>query len=692
MSRMTRKSGFSLIEMMIAIAIMGLVVAGTISGWLFVIFGERWNSTQDKLDLDVRTALEYIRRDLRLTTMNKMYFAPAGPGPYTAVSFPIAVDDDGDGLVELDGNTNIIWDITKIYHRYGTGMEFRVTTIVNRDNSLTDAQRQAQLDYILNNGDAAGTFEAGNASTRTLFKNLFTWNVSIDSAIFDSYNPTVDREPAMTLGSLILSNGTHSYKFNVVGKNPSSSGYKLGLDAMAVSASGGQREMEKQTISIQSGAAAFVEPMTNGSWSGNNHLAFPATATGQYVTLGMVNDAWEDDNFGGMGSYKEDTVLDFDTTLSPKDFVIKLDGMGYTWTACDQTKDFSGGALLGNWNHHLNDIDGCAVRILCRGGMMAEGGHILFDGQTHYVFFEAGLDNFRINDAFIARCASSNALTPDALDNGVRLWFSGTSESVDMNGSSWSAYAWPVGSIFDVQKELSYQISFLVDNSGTKANAAYWTQTNGVAAPGSYIIPKPSLPDENMTRQAVWSGICQVTDRLQAVVGIYSYYPTNGTYQSAVYDTHQDTPVYQDIAWSTVAPVGSTVKMKVRSGNAEDMSDAPSWTNLAWMASPGAISPGANRYVQYFAELLPTSGGAQTPKLKNVAIRFAGENTVVDIGGAVSKGPNYGIFELTVDGLKLQKGVTVAMQVYSDIGTPKGGTKRLVSKASVEVEPRNTGK
>ena len=130
----------------------------------------------------------------------------------------------------------------------------------------------------------------------------------------------------------------------------------------------------------------------------------------------------------------------------------------------------------------------------------------------------------------------------------------------------------------------------------------------------------------------------------------------------------------------------------MRSSASENMTSATPWTNLTWITSGGAINPGANRYVQYLAELLPSSGGALTPKLRNVKLTFQGETKVVDIGGSFTKGPNYGVFELTVDGLKLQKGVTVAMQVYDDIGARGGGTKRLVSKASVEVEPRNTGK
>ncbi len=195
-----------------------------------------------------------------------------------------------------------------------------------------------------------------------------------------------------------------------------------------------------------------------------------------------------------------------------------------------------------------------------------------------------------------------------------------------------------------------------------------------------------------MTRQPSWAGLCSETNRLQGVLALFSYYPTNGTFQSAVYDTHQAAPSFQAMSWSSSVPSGASIRMKVRTANSDDMSDASDWTAASWISSPGAISPGAKRYVQYLAELQPSAGGADTPKLRNVQITFAGERKVVDIGGSFTKGPNYGAFELTVDGVKLQKGVTVAMQVYNDVGTPGGGTKRLTSKASVEVEPRNTGK
>jgi prepilin-type N-terminal cleavage/methylation domain-containing protein len=692
MKTQSQKRGFTIIEMLVSLTIFGLVISGVMTGWLFVIYGERQSSLQDKLDLDVRMSLENIRRDLRLSSMSKMYFYPAGVGPYTAISFPIAKDNDGDGLVELNSSTQIIWDITKIYHQYGTTKQFRITTFSSRDNTLTDAQRQAQIDAVASAGTGGSTYESGSASTKTLFENLFTWSISTDGAIFDGYNSSITLDSAATLGSLILTPGSHSYRFNVVSKNPSSSGYKLGLDALNASPSGGRREVEKQTIATSSGATPVSELMTNGTWSGNAHLSFPATATGHYFTINMENDRWEDENFGGVGASPNNTIVEFDSALSPKEFDVHLEGYGYTWKAADQTKDFGYDGLLGQYAHHDMDIVGAAVRVLVRGAGMDAGGYVNYDGQTHYVMFEAGLDNFRIKSAFIAEAASSNTITPHAAAVGTPLFFSGTSTNVDLNGGFWSTYAWPVGTTVNIKKEKSYQISYYVDPTPGQANAAWWFQTNESSAVGSYIVQLTNNPTTDTAKNAAWPDLNVPSQKLYGVVGIYSYYPTNGTYQSAIYDTHQTAPAYLDIAWTADLPGGSSIKMKVRSANSEDMSDANSWTSITAMTSGGAITPGAKRYIQYNAELLPVSGGSSTPRLKNVTVRFTGEQKVVDIGGGFSKGPNYGIFEMLVDSNKLQKGVSVAMQVYDYMPVSGGGTKRISSQASVEVEPRNTGR
>ena len=81
------------------------------------------------------------------------------------------------------------------------------------------------------------------------------------------------------------------------------------------------------------------------------------------------------------------------------------------------------------------------------------------------------------------------------------------------------------------------------------------------------------------------------------------------------------------------------------------------------------------------------------PTLKDVAIRWTGANTVADIGGTVTKGPEYGIFDVYVDDRPLTKGLTVDLTIYEDvIGFGGDGSNRMTSTMSTEIEPRNTGK
>jgi type II secretory pathway pseudopilin PulG len=687
---MKMSAAFSLIEMMVAMAILMMVLIGTMSGWLFVVYGERQNSIQNKLDLDVRIALENVRRDLRLSSMSKMFYYPSGAGPYDAISFPMAVDNDGDGLIELNASSNIIWDITKVYHRFTNlyPFAFFVTTITNRDNTLTDAQRQAQVDSIATTGDASSTYEAANASRRTLFKNLFTWAVTPDGAVFDGYATEVQRVDSVTLGSVLMASGSHTFKFQLIGKNPSASSYRIGLDTMAVSPSGGQREMERQTVSAQVGATAVREYHATGSWSENYDLAFPASATSHYVTLSMENDRWEDSVFGGTGADNSRAVLEFDTTLSPMDNVVRLEGMGWTWFP-DSWNIYNYSSVWDNTDRLYGD----AVRVRLRGGGMTNGAWLGLDGRINYFYIDSGsAGTLHVQELRIAEAADHINNGPNAASAGMQLLLSGNS-SRDIPAWSFATITTPSSTPFYIEKEKSYIISMFISNAVGTGNARLYHEKVS-ADITSFIVDRTNGATQAMLSQPSWGGytVDQDTNLYGVAYGMNLLYAPTGTYQSAVYDTHQTTPAYQDVAWSVDLGFYATMKMKVRSADNEDMSDASAWTNLSWMSSAGAINPGAKRYVQYLAQLISSSSGWETPRLKDVTVRFTGEQKIVDVGGALTRGPNYGIFEMLVDNVKLQRGVTVAMEVYEDMPTSGGSTKRLTSKSTVEVEPRNTGK
>jgi len=675
--------GYTLAEMMIATAILILVVASATSGWIYVNRGERLNSIQSELDVDVRTAMEQIKRDLRLSSMDKVFFYPTGPGPYTAISFPLAKDNDGDGVIELGpGGSNILWDATVVYH-IKTTTPFRLlrTVFEPRNNTLTDAQRVEQIASVVQNGNGASTYNSANATTHTVFENLFTWSIDGKGATFDAYSSALQRKN-VEFGSILLGPGSHNFQFTVIGKNPASSGYRLGIDTLTVAPSAAEREAESQLPpTSQSGATAAWDYMSQGSWSANYQLLFPATSAGPSFTLAMENDRWEETNFRGTGSSCERTVVYWNDYASPKNFVLKLDGYGYAWTAEEQTQT----------NMYFvtdNSLTNRAYRILVRGNDMVNGSHIAFSGQTPYVLFYTYYDApLKIKNAYIGEAASSTNPTPNAIGAMTRLRFlSNNDYEYEIGAGSYGAWAIAV-SPFQIDKAKSYIISYQISTDKGNGSACIETAP-GVA--GSYYIDNPGAGDVN---EPNWgSKPVQYDNRIVGVYGLYTLYPTNGLFTSQVFDTKNDAPSYLTMTWNADKPSGTALAVKIRTGNQPDMTDAAGWSNITAMSSAGSITPLSKRYIQYQAILNPSSGGYSTPVLKDTTIRWTGATKVVDVGGMMTTGPNYGICSLTVDNRPLLKGVKINLAIFKDIVGWTPTQMRLTSSMTAEVEPRNTGK
>jgi type II secretory pathway component PulJ len=311
----TNKSGFTLIEASASVTVLAIALGLAMGGFMFVLKNTTENDVQSELDIDVQLAMERLKKDLRLSSLDEIFYYPAGPGPYTALSFPMARDDDGDDLFELDADGKVIWDLTVVYHiRPTTPNQLVITTFDNRITTLTDTQRQQQLDSVVATGDGTSTFNSGNASSHVIFENLLDWSILPKQGTFDAYSPITKRETT-SLGFVLLSDGPHTFEFKVAGKNAAATGYKIGIDQLQVSPSHSAREAETQTVSAQSGATVESKYMENGSWKGNHQLYFPATAAGQTFSLKMKNDRWEETNFGAVGYVAEDTEVKFDETL-----------------------------------------------------------------------------------------------------------------------------------------------------------------------------------------------------------------------------------------------------------------------------------------------------------------------------------------------------------------------------------------
>jgi type II secretory pathway pseudopilin PulG len=682
--------GFTLIEAGIATTILTIVFAMVLSGTMYALKENLLLGTQAELDMDAELTIERLKYDMRLSSLDEMYFYPTGAGPYQAVSFPLAVDDDGDGIFETDGDGKLIWDQTLIYHiRPGDPDQLRITTFSPRDTTLTDAERQAQLNSVVATGDGSSTHNGDNASSRVLFENLLEWQISPQS-VYDGYAAELRRDPNGSLGYCLLGPGSHTFKFTTIEKNVLSSNYWVGIDQLTMSSSHSSREAEDQLpATAQSGALAQSLYMPGGGWSGNHLLSFQASNTGQTFSITLYNDQWEETNFRGIGYDADQTVVEFDKTLTPRDFVIKLEGMENTWEAVVQSGSTNYTAL----SMATNDLRGAAVRLLLRGSEMASGNWISSSGARCRLKFRASGSGYLLAyPVYIAECSSLTNITADAVSGTFQpITFAGNGWTyVAANGSQWSDWI-----DYPIDKEKSYLVSFILFDHPTTIFPAQWPELRDPTVQDTWMISGTNSPGTAELTAATWSTRSDVT-ATNGVLGLEAIecsYVEEGTFTSRIFDTTMETPAYNEMQWNAAVPSGCSLTMKVRTGATNDLSDAAVWSNITAVAgSPYTMTESDLRYVQFQATLTSDSSThTNTPTLKDVTIDWPGEERMVDLGGAFVKGPQYGAFTLEVDGEPVRTSLNVDLEIYKDIRSFTG-TKRMTSTARMELRPRNTGK
>ena len=680
------RNAFTIVELLVSHSIVAVAVTLALAGALYLLREVNLRGVQDELDVEIQTAMERLKADTRLSALEHMFFYPRGAGPFSAISFPMARDDDGDGAVDKDEDDNIVWDRTMIYHVWqGEPHQLRLTVFDPRDNTLTDTERQEQLDSVVVNGGGTSTHNGGHAATQVVFENLFDWTIVPQGARVDAYSETLTREANVSLGTCILPTGDHTFKFTVVGKNADSQGYEIGIDSMYCSPSYSRREAEGQLPATdQSGAIADYELMDGGSWNGNYQLSFPATAPGQSFTLTMSNDKWKETNFDGTGDSHDNTTVVFDTSFSPHDFVVQLDGLGTNWTAAAQTGD------LGAFDAAAGQLRASACRVLLRGEDMMGGNWINYDGGKCRIAVQAAQEMpVDIVAACIGECASTTNASMDVAPGTQHDLRFGGAAAVSIPAGE---MAWSDTCDLSIDKQKSYLVTLLIGSVPGRSGLRGWQDSFNPSLPSSFLIPGDEGPTAAEAAEETWSSRSNILS-YAAIVGVpylYTTLPTNGTYTSRIFDTHYANPAYNQIQCEAVVPDNTDLQLKVRTGMDPDLSDAPAWDDILFIPEFGVIDPGNMRYFQFLAQLSPDADGLVTPKLRDFTVEWFGPERAVDIVGNFTKGPDYGIFEVTVDDMDIVTGVSITMEIFKDTRTHIG-TKRLTSMLSAEIQPRNNG-
>jgi prepilin-type N-terminal cleavage/methylation domain-containing protein len=667
-----KKQGFTLIEVTAAVVLLVMAMALALFGYMFSLKNINQGDVQNELDMDVQLAMERLKKDLRLSSLHTMFYHPAGPGPYEAISFPMAVDNDGDGLLEKDSDGGIIWDKTVIYHiRPTTPNQLVITTFEPRNNSLSDAQRQAQLESVVQYGTGDYTYNSQNASSDVIFENLLDWEIRPEEGRFDAYSPALTRDSS-SMGYVLLSPGSHKFTFTTIDKNRKSSGYKIGIDQLFVSPSYSAREAETQLPAYSQVGAVPSRSYMPGDWKGNFQLEFPASGVGNSFTLVLDNDRWEETNFGAVGYEAEDTEFIFDRTLIPRDFVVKLRGNEITWSASDQT--FSTETAYTN-----STLQGGTVAVHINGSqLLTNSNWIVNNGKKCRLTFQAGsTGKFQVENVFIGKTDSLETLSYGMAGSAAQAFFGSSSVSPVMSETTTATSDWID---LEINTTNNYLVVYQVRNEADKCFPVALENTRVISAAPAYS-----------GADCMVNGVR--TNYLFGLTSITASYPAAGTYTSQVFDTHLAKPKYGDVSWNADLPPGTAIALKVRAGSQPDLSDAPGWSTVpASTVNPRSIGTSYSRYIQFQALLVsdPTTS-TLTPKLRDVTIDWTGEKQLVNVGGIFTKGPGYGMFEVSVDGNPLRSALIVDLEIYKDVLVMNKESRRITSSLQADLTPRNSG-
>ncbi len=354
--------------------------------------------------------------------------------------------------------------------------------------------------------------------------------------------------------------------------------------------------------------------------------------------------------------------------MAPNDFVVQLRGNDIAWTAAEQTGSFVGpcdtNSVFTN-THFLVHINGSEL--------LTNGNWIAHNGRKCQLTFQASpAGKLQIDYAQIYKATYQEEVVLSVGGGSAIATFGGSSMSPVMTNGA-TATTDPID--FEINATNNYLVIFRVTNPLANHPAAWVSQDASL--------------EECWTHSGAWVK----TNIVFGLKSIFASYPAIGKYTSQIFDTHLPNPNYGDISWNANIPTGTSLSTKVRSGDQPDLSDASDWSLIpaSWV-NPRSVGTSYKRYIQFQALLTSNTVGDSTPKLKDVTIDWSGERQLVNIGGIFTKGPDYGMFEISVDGDPLRSALIVDLEIYKNVLVMNKESRRVTSSLQVELTPRNSGK
>ena len=685
-----KKQGFTLTEMMIASLISVIVIAGVATSLAHVI--RTWRETQVtcELNMNLEVAMEHMRNDLRLSSVGigLMSFYPATGHRYTAISFPMADDSDGDGLLDRDANGRILWTRTVVYHVLGTSPnEFCRTLFSPRKTFASPEALYAQLEKVAKAGSkdaiALAAMSGETCTTRTIFRNLSRLQFYPPSSLFDGYAATREHGSTFNFGSIVLAPGDHTLTFAVKGKNLKSSGFNIEIDSFRLGRARGALEGEvflpKNShprsplfdYSLSGGSIAVEDMSAFGiEWSGNAQAKFTAGGMGSEVSFKISNDLWCDTNFDEPGSQiSSNCSVKWDTSfesIAPYigDRVISMDkGIAWSASACGDTP-------------YVLPVSGAVnVSSIIYGGGARDDMAISLNGCWTKLRFERP-EGYGMH-------LTGVTLLDSATGTSSPVTFDGGNASVTAytNGPTLIESDWV--EMWKIDRSKSYVVSFSsAPQDAGPWGLSGWENTDGV-------------------------GLSFVNGALSPfTAGIHSLevgYPEKAVYRSGVFDTHTDAPVYKKLYWTQIEEFskGGDLDVRIRSADSPDMSGG-NWLQAYPVRDGFFQTNGGNnlgmmarkRYFQYEAEFRCGHSGridahtnAPTAILRDVTTTWDPPLGLVDLEVDFGMGPDCGILEATVDGESFARSLIVELAIYKE--GPRG---LQTADAKIEIQPLNSGK